>query len=85
MAVQQNRKSSSKRDMRRSHDALCKPTLSVDPTSGETHRRHHVTADGFTAARRSSRPPRFPTRNRPLTARGRCRPSAPPRVLMSKR
>jgi large subunit ribosomal protein L32 len=47
MAVQQNRKSSSKRDMRRAHDALGKPTLSVDPTSGETHRRHHVTADGF--------------------------------------
>jgi large subunit ribosomal protein L32 len=47
MAVQQNRKSPSKRDMRRSHDALGKPTLSVDPTSGETHLRHHVTADGF--------------------------------------
>jgi large subunit ribosomal protein L32 len=47
MAVQQNRKSSSKRDMRRSHDALGKPTVSVDSTSGETHRRHHVTADGF--------------------------------------
>ena len=47
MAVQQNRKSSSKRDMRRSHDALGKPTVSVDQTSGETHRRHHVTADGF--------------------------------------
>jgi large subunit ribosomal protein L32 len=47
MAVQKNRKSSSRRGMRRSHDALCKPTLSVDPTSGETHRRHHVTADGF--------------------------------------
>jgi large subunit ribosomal protein L32 len=47
MAVQQNRKSSSKRDMRRSHDALGNPTVSVDPTSGETHRCHHVTADGF--------------------------------------
>jgi large subunit ribosomal protein L32 len=47
MAVQQNRKSPSKRGMRRAHDALGKPTLSVDPTSGETHRRHHVTADGF--------------------------------------
>jgi len=47
MAVQQNRKTSSRRDMRRSHDALSKPTLSVDPTSGETHRRHHVTPDGF--------------------------------------
>jgi large subunit ribosomal protein L32 len=33
--------------MRRSHDALSGPTLSVDQTSGETHRRHHVTADGF--------------------------------------
>jgi large subunit ribosomal protein L32 len=47
MAVQQNKKSRSRRDMRRSHDALSAPTLSIDPTSGETHRRHHVTADGF--------------------------------------
>jgi large subunit ribosomal protein L32 len=47
MAVQQNRKTPSKRGMRRAHDALGKPTLSVDPASGETHRRHHITADGF--------------------------------------
>lgn len=47
MAVQQNRKTRSKRDMRRSHDALTNATLSVDQTTGETHRRHHVTADGF--------------------------------------
>lgn len=47
MAVQQNKKSRSKRDMRRSHDALTSPTLSVDATSGEKHLRHHVTADGF--------------------------------------
>lgn len=47
MAVQQNKKSRSRRDMRRSHDALSGPTLSIDPTSGEKHRRHHVTADGF--------------------------------------
>lgn len=47
MAVQQNRKSRSKRDMRRSHDALTGPTLSVDKETGETHRRHHMTADGF--------------------------------------
>ncbi|QGU33112.1 50S ribosomal protein L32 [Thermochromatium tepidum] len=52
MAVQQNRKTPSKRGMRRSHDALSKPTLSVDPTSGETHRRHHVTADGFYRGRK---------------------------------
>ena len=47
MAVQQRRKASSRRDMRRSHDALKPPTVSVDPTTGETHRRHHVTADGY--------------------------------------
>lgn len=47
MAVQQNKKSRSRRDMRRSHDAISGPALSVDPTSGETHRRHHVSADGF--------------------------------------
>ncbi len=47
MAVQQNRKTRSRRGMRRSHDALSPSTLSVDQTSGETHRRHHVSADGF--------------------------------------
>lgn len=47
MAVQQNKKSRSRRDMRRSHDALAKPAISIEPTSGETHRRHHVSADGF--------------------------------------
>ncbi len=52
MAVQQNRKTRSKRDMRRSHDALSKPTLSVDATSGETHLRHHVSPDGFYRGRK---------------------------------
>jgi large subunit ribosomal protein L32 len=47
MAVQQNRKTRSKRGMRRSHDALAEATLTVDSTSGETRRRHHVSADGF--------------------------------------
>lgn len=47
MAVQQNRKTRSRRDMRRSHDALSAATLSTDSTTGETHRRHHVTADGY--------------------------------------
>lgn len=47
MAVQKSKKSRSKRGMRRSHDSLSAPTLSVDATSGETHLRHHVTADGF--------------------------------------
>lgn len=52
MAVQQNRKTRAKRDMRRSHDALSGPTLSIDPTTGETHRRHHVTADGYYRGRK---------------------------------
>ncbi len=52
MAVQQNKKSRSKRDMRRSHDALTGPTLSVDATSGEKHMRHHITADGFYRGRK---------------------------------
>ncbi len=52
MAVQQNRKTPSKRGMRRSHDALSAKTLSTDPTSGETHLRHHVTADGFYRGRK---------------------------------
>ena len=47
MAVQKNRVTPSKRGMRRSHDSLTAETISVDPTSGETHLRHHVTADGF--------------------------------------
>lgn len=33
--------------MRRAHDKLSAPALSVDPTSGETHLRHRVTPDGF--------------------------------------
>lgn len=47
MAVQQNRKTRSKRGMRRSHDALSAPALATDPTTGEVHRRHHVSPDGF--------------------------------------
>jgi len=47
MAVQKSKKSPSRRGMRRSHDALSGPTLSVDATSGEVHRRHHITADGY--------------------------------------
>jgi large subunit ribosomal protein L32 len=48
MAVQQNKKSRSRRDMRRSHDSLTAPTLSVNATTGETHLRHHITPDGYT-------------------------------------
>ena len=52
MAVQQNRKTRSKRGMRRAHDSLNGAALSVDQTSGETHRRHHVTADGYYKGRK---------------------------------
>ena len=52
MAVHQNRKTRSKRDMRRSHDALTGATLSIEPTTGETHRRHHVSADGYYRGRK---------------------------------
>lgn len=47
MAVQKSKKTRSRRGMRRSHDALSTATLSVDPVTGEKHRRHHMTADGF--------------------------------------
>jgi large subunit ribosomal protein L32 len=33
--------------MRRAHDALSPKQISTDPTSGEAHLRHHVTADGY--------------------------------------
>ncbi len=47
MAVQKSRVSPSKRGMRRAHDKLTAKQLATDPTSGETHLRHHVTADGY--------------------------------------
>lgn len=47
MAVQQGRTTRSRRNQRRSHDRVTKPTLSIDQETGETHRRHHVTADGY--------------------------------------
>ena len=52
MAVQQNRKTPSRRGMRRSHDALKNPALSIEPTTGETHRRHHISPDGFYRGRK---------------------------------
>ena len=47
MAVQQNRKTPSKRGMRRSHDSLKASALTVNEETGETHLRHHVSPDGF--------------------------------------
>ena len=47
MAVQQNKKSASKRGMHRSHDFLTNPSLAVEPTTGELHLRHHISPNGF--------------------------------------
>ncbi|MDT8450403.1 MAG: 50S ribosomal protein L32 [Wenzhouxiangellaceae bacterium] len=47
MAVQKSRKTPSRRGMRRSHDNLSAPTLSEERATGERHRRHHVSAEGF--------------------------------------
>jgi len=47
MAVQQNRRTRSTRGMRRQHDGLKSPELSVNATTGETHMRHHLTPDGY--------------------------------------
>ena len=47
MAVQQNKKSRARRGMRRAHDALSGPTLTTDAMTGEVHRRHHISPDGF--------------------------------------
>ena len=52
MAVQQNRKTPSKRGMRRSHDRLKGATLSIEPTTGETHLRHHISPDGYYRGRK---------------------------------
>jgi large subunit ribosomal protein L32 len=52
MAVQQNKVSRSRTGMRRAHDALTAEALSVDATTGEVHRRHHVTPDGFYKGRK---------------------------------
>ena len=52
MAVQKSRKTPSRRGMRRSHDALSGATLSVEQTTGETHLRHHVSAEGYYRGRK---------------------------------
>lgn len=47
MAVQKSKPTRSKRGMRRSHDFLLEPTLSIDKLSHEIHMRHHITAKGY--------------------------------------
>ncbi|HMN34419.1 50S ribosomal protein L32 [Denitratimonas tolerans] len=52
MAVQKSRKTPSRRGMRRAHDALSAKQLATDPTTGETHLRHHITKDGYYRGRK---------------------------------
>jgi large subunit ribosomal protein L32 len=52
MAVQQNKKSPSKRGMHRSHNALNVPGTAVEPTTGEVHLRHHISPTGFYRGRK---------------------------------
>ncbi len=52
MAVQQNKKSPSKRGMHRSHNALSVPGTAVESTTGEVHLRHHITPNGFYKGRK---------------------------------
>jgi len=59
MAVQKSRKTPARRGMRRSHDKLGKPALSVDPTTGETHLRHRVSPDGFYRGKQVIAQPEF--------------------------
>ena len=33
--------------MRRSHDALTAPAITEDASTGEVHRRHHISPDGM--------------------------------------
>ncbi len=47
MAVAKSRKSRSRRNMRRAHSALSASALSVDIGTGEIHRRHQVSPNGF--------------------------------------
>lgn len=52
MAVQKSKKSNSRRGMRRAHDALANPTLSIEPQTGQVHKRHHISPDGYYRGRK---------------------------------
>ena len=56
MAVQQNKKSLSKRGMHRSHNALTAPGLAIEPTTGEVHLRHHISPNGYYRGRQVIQP-----------------------------
>jgi large subunit ribosomal protein L32 len=48
MAVAKSRKSRSRRNMKRNaNSALSPAALSIESATGETHRRHHISAEGY--------------------------------------
>ena len=47
MAVQQNKKSPSKRGMHRAHDFLSRPAARGRAVTGEVHLRHHISPTGY--------------------------------------
>jgi large subunit ribosomal protein L32 len=38
--------------MHRAHDFLSTPPLATEPTTGETHLRHHISPNGFYRGRK---------------------------------
>jgi large subunit ribosomal protein L32 len=38
--------------MHRSHNALPVPGIAIEPTTGEVHRRHHISPTGFYRGRK---------------------------------
>lgn len=52
MAVQQNKKSPSKRGMHRAHDFLTASATAVEATTGEAHLRHHISPNGYYRGRK---------------------------------
>ena len=47
MAVQQHKNSVARRGNRRAHDFLTNPPTAIEATTGEVHRRHHISPSGF--------------------------------------
>ena len=57
MAVQQNKKSPSRRNMRRAQIKLSSPTLATDKQTGDRHLRHHISDGGYYRGRQIIAPP----------------------------
>ena len=52
MAVPKRKTSPSKRGMHRAHDFLTAPVIAIEPSTGEAHRRHHISPNGFYRGRK---------------------------------